>query len=419
MSSSPNPNPRPGGKALLNFPRDSHLRRRLFAPESFQHNAKANLFILQHLLSHYTRPGQTILDPMGGTGSLFVGGLGKRLVVCGEIENWLRPILAANRNRAAGWGQHGIGYQGDAAKLPLASGSVDAVITSPPYWDTFSDWHIASSNRLKDRHVGPYGSAYGDDRGQAKKRNLGNIHVYEDFLRAMRSVYEECYRVLRTGGILALIVKDRIHLGQRVPIVADFAGLLRVLGFEIVAVQSIATRLTQYRQIHKLKGQQVIEDEQIIVARKSPRPPRCTWAIVALPEYRSGPTAIVYQKALALSRASADLVWALAAPRGLLCPEKAPAASADKLAGRKARYRRDWAFGLCNDLAKKGLGTGDQIALHVPARYAAYLQERLTTFGCTVEIPTRGMNQGQKMAWLTKANSARRGGPNGFSSDVG
>lgn len=393
---------------LLHFPRDVALRQRLFDPRSFQHDARANLGLLDYLIRNYTRPGDLVLDPMGGTGSLFLGlAVGGRRVVCGELEAWLRRILESNRRRAAAWAPaSGLAYQGDATKLPLASGSVDAIITSPPYADTFSDWHI-SSNRLKrGNNQGPYGSAYGDDRGRQVKHNIGNLHIYEDYLAAMHLAFREYARVLKAHGTLALIVKDKIKGGQRVPIVRDLTTVLRALSFVIDDTLSRDTQLSQYRQLHKAQGRPVIEDEQIIIARKhwARWPGRDeAWAIVMVPE-ASGPPSLVYQKALAHARATAEWVMCFVPGKGLFWPTlgEAPLRALDVLARAKYTLRVAAAYRVCEELVHdNGLRAGNHVSLHVPWRYAQYLAKRLTTLGAVVSVPTRGLNMGQKLAYYT------------------
>ena len=56
----------------VRFERDSHLRRRLFVQESFHHQARANLYLIAHLVGCYTKEGDHLLDPMAGTGSLMI-----------------------------------------------------------------------------------------------------------------------------------------------------------------------------------------------------------------------------------------------------------------------------------------------------------------------------------------------------------
>lgn len=391
---------------MLTPRQDSHDRRRLQVAQSFQHHAKANLGVLRYILAEWTRPGQWILDPMAGTGSLYLGLTMGRNVICGELETWQRPILAANLRKASCWGKGaGAAAQWDARALPLAAGAVPAVVFSPPYADTFSDWHI-SSNNLGAR-PGPHGTAYGDDRGKApcERRNIGNLHIYENFLLAMRAVLDECWRVLQPGGLLVMIVKDRIHGGRRLPIVRDLGTLAHARGFTFPQSVELGARLTKYRQIHLARGLPVIRDEWIIVAKKEPRRSvSIPYGVVMVPE-TGGPPSIVYRKALAHAEHQCVVWWKLVADyhHGLLTPDAFTAPNAvDTLAKRKAADRREWAFGVAAHMVELGVRAGDRVTLHVPERYAPYIEQRLTTFGAVVENPTQGLNLGQKMTWFTE-----------------
>lgn len=57
----------------LTFSRDRHLRKRLFAPESFDHQAKANLHLITWCVEQYTTPGDLLLDPMARLADWFQG----------------------------------------------------------------------------------------------------------------------------------------------------------------------------------------------------------------------------------------------------------------------------------------------------------------------------------------------------------
>jgi DNA modification methylase len=178
----------------------------MFDEASFTHHAKANLFLLEQLVQRYSDPGDLVLDPMGGTGSVLIGLTSNRRVATGDIEvQWAR-LLGQNLKRLArqslfALATPGMGCQWDAMKLPLAAGQVDFCVTSPPYYDSFGSWD-ARSNILEERY-NEHGLSYG-----VAEQQIANHHVYEDYLRAMREVYVECYRVLRHQGKLALILKD-------------------------------------------------------------------------------------------------------------------------------------------------------------------------------------------------------------------
>ena len=58
---------------------------------------------------------------------------------------------------------------------------------------------------------------------------------------------------------------------------------------------------------------------------------------------------------------------------------------------------------VANLVAQVGLRTGDEIAFYgSDARYGRYLCRRLETLGCRVTSPLLGLNNGQRLAWLTE-----------------
>src|SRR3990167_127147 len=76
-------------------------------------------------------PPGLVVDPFGGVGSLAL--LGPRWrVLCGYLEpEWIGQA----------WKYGATGLRWDATRLPLASGSVPAVITSPAYGNRLADAH--------------------------------------------------------------------------------------------------------------------------------------------------------------------------------------------------------------------------------------------------------------------------------------
>ncbi len=82
--------------------------------------------------------------------------------------------------------------------------SVQLVVTSPPYFN------------VKD---------YGLD-------NIGSINEYDIYLRAMRQVFSECYRVLEEGRYCCINVSDVISREKKYPIPCHYVGLLQRAGFD-------------------------------------------------------------------------------------------------------------------------------------------------------------------------------------------
>ena len=107
-------------------------------------------------------------------------------------------------------------FQGDARSLDfLDDGSVQLVVTSPPYWT------------LK-RYVG-------------SKGQLGDIADYAEFVAELDRVWQHCLRVLVPGGRLVVVVGD-VCLSRRehgrhavVPLHASIQESCRRLGFDNLA----------------------------------------------------------------------------------------------------------------------------------------------------------------------------------------
>ena len=137
-------------------------------------------WVIWQLLSRYTKPGETVLDPMCGSGTT--------LDVCkdlGRTGTGFDLIFYAKRSDIK---------PADARKLPLTNDSVDFVFVDPPY-----STHVNYSD--DPRCIGKLDAA-GEDSGHA-------------YFEAMSKVISEMYRVLRPGRHMALYVSDSFRVTQR------------------------------------------------------------------------------------------------------------------------------------------------------------------------------------------------------------
>jgi DNA modification methylase len=159
------------------------------------------------------------LDPFVGSGSTLIGcaKMGRRGigVDCNPYaikvaKNSLKKI-EEHTNRIEV-------HLGDARNLDfIKSGSIDFILTSPPYWITLT------SERRKDARVGERKSDLTAQNSYAiynqGKGNLGNIKRLDDFLGELRKAFTEMHRVLR-GEFAVVIIGDtwRVPERNRVPI---------------------------------------------------------------------------------------------------------------------------------------------------------------------------------------------------------
>ncbi len=133
------------------FPQDTKERKQWFTGMSFSHPAKMHLSLQIYLLEHYTKAGETILDPMSGSGTiLFACTLGRN-VVCVELEEKFVKMQRGNWQKIKGIGPmlgHKMGeaviLQGDARDLEGLF--ADKILFSPPYAEALGGAGISKHN---------------------------------------------------------------------------------------------------------------------------------------------------------------------------------------------------------------------------------------------------------------------------------
>lgn len=105
---------------------------------------------------------------------------------------------------------------------------VDAVLTSPSYEKTVKDHgksdRATKINVEKNNHSS---FAYSSD-----KDNIGN-QKKETYLEAMKTVYEQCFLVLKPQGLLILILKNFIQEKKVVPLTEHTVKLCESVGFKL------------------------------------------------------------------------------------------------------------------------------------------------------------------------------------------
>lgn len=163
--------------------------------------------------------------------------------------------------------------------------AVNDVITSPPYFDTKSDWDETSNARREGETV-----SYSDERN-VEKENIGNVHYYDEgeplakkyskangketYLEAMQKVYSGCFAVLKTKGRMVVVVKDFIRNYQVVRLHDHTRSLCERCGF--VFDEMLAFRLPQksfwrtlYAQKYgdRVKDIELLDYEFVIVLHK-------------------------------------------------------------------------------------------------------------------------------------------------------
>jgi|SRR5579872_2875543 len=183
-----------------------------------EHPAVFPVEIPSRLVKLFSLYGEAVLDPFAGVGSTAKAAipLGRKAICVDQNKQYTEIITRDCRALKNG---HGDDFQalevvhGDSRNLSfIDANSVSLVVTSPPYWNK---------------------ADYG-----AGRNNLGKVASYPEFIEATRPVWQECYRTLMPGRKLCIVTANVNQHTDRglltFPLAADFAVLLRNLGFVMI-----------------------------------------------------------------------------------------------------------------------------------------------------------------------------------------
>ncbi len=188
------------------------------------HPAIFPVALVTRLIEIFTnRHDRLILDPFAGVGSTLVAAqrLGKdsigleispQFVKKAERRLSQATLFGTERGNAV---LHNANAQDLLHYVPV--GSVDFVVTSPPYWDVLNEKRTADYKERRN-----YGDAPAD---------LGKIGDYHEFLRQLQGVFQQVYQAMRPGAYCCVIVMDLRKKNKFYPFHSDVAQLMQELGF--------------------------------------------------------------------------------------------------------------------------------------------------------------------------------------------
>lgn len=211
----------------------AQIERQHPAPFSFQDIAR--------LIRFFTKVGQTVLDPFVGVGSTLKAaavegrnGIGIELnkkyanLARLRLRTELADLFAASQEQKV--------IQGDArAVIPtLAKGSVNLVVTSPPYWNIL---HKQDHKVRQERVAHGLDTQYSSDAA-----DLGNIETYPAFLTAVADTLALTRMCLADGGHLCVVVGDFRQKSKYFMLHADIAHEMEARGFTLKGITVLYQR---------------------------------------------------------------------------------------------------------------------------------------------------------------------------------
>lgn len=256
------------------FPSDVAERARRFPARN--HPAKANLWMLRAIVEEQTCPGDALLDPFAGIGSLALAALLGRHVTLVELEPHFAAGCLANARAVDPAGRSVRVLRGSARALPFQPASFDAVITSPAYGD------VATRHRSREPATAVRTSipewarkrqdaSFHVDRYGTSPDQIGNLRR-DRYLMAMLQAYAECARVLRPGGRLVVITTNYWRDHRLVDLGSDTRAMCQAAGFALVDhwQRDRSRLLTTWQRLRIKQGLPVVtvEDVQVFVRSK-------------------------------------------------------------------------------------------------------------------------------------------------------
>jgi len=195
-------------------------------------------------------------------------------------KGWDRnPKSAAAKQDSDGYGK----TDGQVSQLP--EGDFSAVVSSPPYEEIRMDG--GKIGKEGQGGMRPYSSEPVDAwRTTRDQKNLGN-NSPDTYWQACRDIYFNCFLLLKSGGFIALVVKDFVRKKKRVPLCDQTWELLQAVGFEpvernrawLVEGREAATffeanysvkreRKSFFRRLAEKKGSPKIDWEEVLICKK-------------------------------------------------------------------------------------------------------------------------------------------------------
>lgn len=181
--------------------------------------------------------------------------------VSNKVFGLCEPIGHAIATDAAAFAAGGKVYLacGDSSRTDLANGSVDAVISDPPFFDNVHYSELADFFHVWQRHVlGEKGAQTADTTRHAAEVQNADASA---FTARLAAVWRECHRVLKDDGLLIFTYHHSRGEG--------WASILQAVmdtGFVIVAAHPIKAEMSVATPKHQ--ASEPIDLDIIMVCRK-------------------------------------------------------------------------------------------------------------------------------------------------------
>mgnify|MGYP003334039904 CR=1 FL=1 len=185
--------------------------------------------LVERLIRLYLRdPGSVVLDPFMGIGSTVLASMNQGMKgigfdlskdFCGIAKDRIGKFQGTLTSEFEIINPDVYNKDSRTISKIIPEGSVDLVVTSPPYWDILNQKRTADGKIIRN---------YSSDT-----EDLGNIPDYEEFLADLKNVYTEVFKVMKPGARCIAVVMDIRKKDKFYPLHEDQSRIMREIGFEL------------------------------------------------------------------------------------------------------------------------------------------------------------------------------------------
>ncbi len=183
------------------------------------HPAKYPENLVNMYVQEFTKKGDTVFDPMSGTGTTQVESLNLGRHAFGiELSKIFHGIASNRCDEISTKCDYSI-FLGDARNISSFNlPELDYVITSPPYWNMLNmrGAEVQAARKAKGLQTN-----YSDD-----DNDLGNLDDYQGFLDILVDIYDKTIAKLKNGGHFTIVVKNIKKKGNHYPLAFDLTKRL-------------------------------------------------------------------------------------------------------------------------------------------------------------------------------------------------
>ncbi|WP_052442572.1 TRM11 family SAM-dependent methyltransferase [Streptacidiphilus neutrinimicus] len=224
-------------------------RKGRYLPTSTAHPGKMLPAIARHAIDVYTKPGDTVLDPMCGIGTTLVEAthLGRHAIGV-ELEHRWAQVARGNVMHAHRQGAQGAAtvYRGDARDAdrivnPELHGSVNLLLTSPPYGASLHG-QVRSTRETGQDGIVKFHDTYGTSMG-----NLAHAPT-DELLDSFTQILRSCRPLLADGATVAVTARPWREHGELVDLPAAVVAAGQAAG--LVLVERCVALLAAVRDGH-------------------------------------------------------------------------------------------------------------------------------------------------------------------------